>query len=152
MDGSTQQAYGVREVRHRRGRVGFDMRNLHARLVRGFWKSSLVMMAGFFAGCSGFTGPRDVTNPDPHVKVPEIRRAVVTGDRSTIPQLIIDLDNPDPAIRLFAILGLERLTGETFGYRWEDQDRIDRADAIGRWKAWQANEPSVEGKSKGMGQ
>jgi hypothetical protein len=98
---------------------------------------SLMIPLILLVGCSGFTGPRDVTNPDPHVKVPEIRRAVSRGDRSAIPQLIVDLDNSDPAVRLFAISGLERLTGQTFGYRWENQDRIDRAEAIAHWRAWQ---------------
>lgn len=121
----------------------------HARWLRGVCGMSLVMMLSVLVGCSGFTGPRDVTNPDPHVKVPEIRRAVSSGDRSTIPQLIVDLDNSDPAVRLFAISGLERLTGQTFGYRWENQDRIDRAESIARWKAWQANEQKAIGASNG---
>lgn len=94
--------------------------------------TSIVTMAG----CSGFTGPRDVSNPDPHVKVPEIRKAVEHHDMSVAPQLIEDLDASDSAVRFYAIEGLRRLTGEDFGYDWTQDNRADRRPAIDRWKQW----------------
>lgn len=87
-------------------------------------------------GCSGFTGPRDVSNPDPHIKVPEIRKAVDHHDMSVVPQLIEDLDASDSAVRFYAIEGLRRLSGQDFGYDWTQDSRSERRPAIERWKKW----------------
>jgi len=103
--------------------------------------ASLLLMASI-NGCSGFTGPRDVTNPDPHVKVPEIRKAVDRHDMSVAPQLIEDLDASDSAVRFYAIEGLRRLTGEDFDYDWTAQTRAERRPAIDRWKKWLAEHSS----------
>jgi hypothetical protein len=87
------------------------------------------------AGCSEPTGPRVVANPDVAVKVPAIKEAVLERDRSEIPAMIDELNSDDPAVRLYAIEGLRRLTNETFGYRYYD-DEERRKTAIHRWRAW----------------
>jgi hypothetical protein len=112
-------------------------RNIRQSTLVFGWVSLLTTLAG----CSAFTGPRNVTNVDPAVKIPEIRRAVDEDDRSVLPQLIEDLDSPDPAIRLYAIEGLRRLTGETFGYDWIDPDRSTRQEPIERWKQYMQSKP-----------
>ena len=61
-----------------------------------------------------------------------IERAMRTSDRSAIPKIIQQLDSDDPAVRLLAISALERLTGETRGYRYDDP-RYLRDSAIHRW-------------------
>ncbi len=45
------------------------------------------------------------------------------------------LDSQDPALRMFAIGALKRLTGETMGYHYGDPEPI-RAAAVDRWVAW----------------
>lgn len=79
----------------------------------------------------------DVRHPDPSVKIPAMKKAVREQDRAAIAPLIDDLDNDDPAVRLYAIEALERMTGETHGYQYWD-DAKDRAPAIMRWRAWLA--------------
>jgi hypothetical protein len=55
--------------------------------------------------------------------------------------MVKDLHSTDPAVRMFAILGLRRLTGETFGYRYFDGED-ERRGAAGRWEQWLAgNDP-----------
>ena len=49
--------------------------------------------------------------------------------------MVRDLGSDDPAVRLFAIGGLERMTGETLGYRYYDDEHA-RDLAIKRWQAW----------------
>lgn len=92
-------------------------------------------------GCSGYAGPRSVVNEDPTVKIPEIRKAVDRDDQSVIPQLISDLDSDDPAVRLYAIGALRRLTGNAIDYDWTQTDRVARRLAIEKWRAYVESNP-----------
>jgi len=78
-----------------------------------------------------------VTNPDPSAKIPAIKASVQTNDTSVVQQLIKDLESDDPAVRFYAIAGLQRLTGQTFGYQYY-ADEPQRAAAVQQWKAWLA--------------
>ena len=90
------------------------------------------------AGCGH--GPRHVTDSDPADKIPAIEVAVRRHDRRVIPQLVNDLDNQDPAIRLYVINGLRDLTGQDLGYKYfEDDDQ--RKPAIDRWRQWLKSQP-----------
>ena len=91
------------------------------------------------AGCGGPPPVRHVTNPDPSGKIPAIIEAVKKGDRSALPQLVKDLDNDDPAVRLYSIEGLRRITGHTFGYNYYD-DEDERQPSIQLWKQWLAKQ------------
>ena len=91
------------------------------------------------AGCGGPPPVRHVTNPDPSGKIPAIVEAVRRGDRRALNHLVKDLDNDDPAVRFYAIEGLRRLTGQTCGYRYYD-DEDERQPAIQAWKQWLAKQ------------
>jgi hypothetical protein len=101
----------------------------------------LVAVAGSIPAC---TAPRPnyvVSDSDPSVKIPAIKRSVDRkGDddddeAGTVRQLVKDLDSDDPAVRFYAIEGLRRLTGQTFEYvYYEDAD--ERKPAVARWNAW----------------
>ncbi len=56
------------------------------------------------------------------------------GDEESIPRLVGLLDDGDPAVRMYAILALEHLTGETFGYKFY-ASQAERAAAVERWQA-----------------
>lgn len=100
------------------------------------WLRPLCILAGFVAcGCSAPRGPFLVTEPDPANKIPGIKRAVERKDLSAAKQMVIDLDNDDPAVRFYAIEGLERLTGQTFDYKYYD-DEVARQPSLKRWQAW----------------
>lgn len=49
--------------------------------------------------------------------------------------MVKDLDSDDPAVRFYAIGGLKRLTGQTFGYHYYE-DEQQRRPALEKWKAW----------------
>jgi hypothetical protein len=106
----------------------------------------IVVCAGFgaLASLGGCTPPAteggfDAANPA--AKLYAIQRAGLREDRSKIPQLVEQLDSDDPAVRLFAIEALERITGETRGYKPYDPPHR-RTQAIDRWiEAYRPTDP-----------
>ena len=64
-------------------------------------------------------------------------------DTSRVRELIVLLDSDDPALRLLAINGLERLTGQTLGYAYADPEP-KRMVAIDRWVHWAKGDPGKD--------
>jgi hypothetical protein len=56
------------------------------------------------------------------------------GDAQAIDALIELLNDGDRAVRMYTILALERLCGETYGYNYYDPEP-ERAAAVARWQA-----------------
>jgi hypothetical protein len=81
---------------------------------------------------SSIEGGFDSANPA--ARIYAMKEAIRTGDDSpeTLHHIVEQLDSDDPAVRLMAIGALEKLTGRTRGYRYDDP-RPDRNDAIRRW-------------------
>ena len=75
----------------------------------------------------------DSTNPADRT------RAMAQAGQNPTPKqvrgLITELDSEDPAQRMFAIRTLERLTGETRGFRHAAPEP-ERAEAVDRWVEW----------------
>lgn len=88
----------------------------------------------FLAACARST-PEGFDAAAPEGRIPAIIDAARTGDRAAIPDLIGQLDSDDPAVRMFAIRTLERLTDRTFGYDHAAPERL-RRPAVDRWTAW----------------
>ena len=125
-----------------------DMR--HACNFGPRWRVALAR-AGPVAGllwiltsCEAPRPPRLVTDPDPAVKIPAIRQVIRKHDLSAVPQLIKDLDNDDPAVRLYAGNALEQLTGQQFGYQYFASEER-RVVAIKQWRQWFAAQPESDG-------
>jgi hypothetical protein len=78
-----------------------------------------------------------VSSDDPSLKIPAIQQDVAKRNRGNEAQMVKDLDNDDPAVRFYSIQGLQRLTGQDFGYHYFD-DADQRRPAVERWKAWLA--------------
>jgi hypothetical protein len=93
-------------------------------------------LCGALGGCFG--GGReapDIRSADPSLKIPAIKSAVQRQDMSVIGALIKDLESDDPAVRFYAIQGLQRLTGETFGYEYYAEADA-RRPALQQWQQW----------------
>jgi hypothetical protein len=86
-------------------------------------------------GCTAPRGPLVVTDPDPSVKIPAIKNAVRKKDRGAVKQLVADLESDDPAVRFYAINGLQRITGQRLGYDYYADDDA-RRPAVRRWQDW----------------
>lgn len=91
------------------------------------------------SGCSG-AGPqvKSLTDSDPASKIPAIKQKVRQKDLKSAEQLIKDLESDDPAVRFYAIEGLRRLTGETYGYHYYESDD-ERKPATLKWQEWLAS-------------
>lgn len=72
---------------------------------------------------------------DPMASIPAIQKAAETNDQRAIPALVTQLNNDDPAIRFYAFRALQRMTGNTFDYRYYD-DVDQRRPAVQRWQNW----------------
>jgi HEAT repeat protein len=86
------------------------------------------------AGCAQPKG-RGLVDDDASFKIPAIKAAVERNDADAIPDLVAALNDDDAAVRFYAIQGLRRLTGQTFDYRFYD-DEPQRQQAVQRWKQW----------------
>ena len=114
---------------------------------------ALTVATSLTCGGGGCTAPRPklvVTDPDPSVKIPAIKIAGERKDLAATPQLVEDLDSDDPAVRLYAINGLRRITGEDFGYRYYD-DPDARAPAVAQWREWLAKQQQQRPHEEGAG-
>ncbi len=81
-----------------------------------------------------------ITDDDSASKIRAMKSGVEKHDRSIIEPLINNLDSDDPAVRLYAIQALERLTNQTMDYQYYD-DSIHRQPAIQRWRDWLTRQP-----------
>ena len=105
-------------------------------------KLTAPMLPGVLMACAAgcFAPPPSVKDPDPASKIPAIKIAVAKNDHRVLPQLVEDLDNDDPAVRFYALDGLEKFSGQSFGYHYYDEADA-RKPAIERWKQWLAQQP-----------
>src|SRR3954468_1362901 len=87
-----------------------------------------IILLAALLGCNAPRGPFVVSSSDPANKIPAIKKVVRAKDLSSVRQLVKDLDSDDPAIRFYAIEGLQHLTGESFGYHYFE-DEIERIPA-----------------------
>lgn len=104
----------------------------------------LLSLAGALTpGCSP---PVDVglDSADPQGRTIALARAAEGGDDQSVPAMIRALNSVDSAQRMLAIRGLERRTGETFGYEHYAPEH-DRLEAQARWAEWWASRGEAGG-------
>lgn len=80
-------------------------------------------------------------DPTPAARLGAIRETAQSGRTEDIKELIVNLASDDSSVRFAAISALQRLTGETNGYRFNDPWET-RALGISAWKAWLAKQPA----------
>ncbi len=88
-------------------------------------------------GCAAPTTPypESLISERPAERIAAIKHAAELGDKSVIAILVQRLEDPDEAVRFFAIIALEKLTGERFGYEYFDSE-VERARAVARWRRY----------------
>jgi hypothetical protein len=87
-------------------------------------------------GC-GRTGSyrANIHSDDVNERILAIREAAQKDDKTAVPLLVDRLDDEDDAVRFFAILALDKITGHRFGYDYAEPAR-QRAEAVERWRAY----------------
>ena len=101
------------------------------------------LLAASAAAAGGCAGPREVgfNANDPGAKLAAIIQAGREKDREAIPHLIEQLESDDQAVRMYAILALERITGTRKGYRYYAPP-AERKNAVRRWvQAYREGQP-----------
>src|SRR5262249_47247462 len=86
-------------------------------------------------GCSKPDKP-SIYSPDPSLKIPALKSEDL-HDTKALRQMVKDLDSDDPAVRFYTINRLKEITGNTFGYRYYD-DEVRRKPALKKWQQWLA--------------
>jgi hypothetical protein len=113
-----------------------------------------VVVAGaavwLLAGC-GPSREEGFDSATPSGRLQAITEAAHTADASpqTLRELVVSLGSDDPLERMLAIRALEKLTGETQGYRHFD-DLASRQEAIDRWLMWLHEQGLAPGTTPGL--
>jgi hypothetical protein len=77
--------------------------------------------------------PAALNSERPEERVNALLHAAAIEDRSAVPVLVERLGDEDEAVRFYAILALEKLTGTRHGYHYYGNER-QRWRAIQRWR------------------
>jgi hypothetical protein len=102
--------------------------------------SIMVLASALIGGCYA-PEPISLNSENAPSEIPAIKLAAARHDRTAIPRLVQDLNDPDSAVRFAAINALRQITGEDFGYRYYD-DETGREPAIQRWRDWLKEHPA----------
>ena len=103
------------------------------------------------AGCAAppTPYPQALISERPAERIAAIKHAAEIGDKSVVTILVQRLEDPDEAVRFFAIIALEKLTGERFGYQYYDS-QVERARAVERWRRYlQEHRPTASQPEEG---
>ena len=95
----------------------------------------LLACACFSGGCTASSAQlrRQMESFDPAKRIDAVIQAARRKDASLTPALVDRLDDEDPAVRMYAILALERLTGERLGYSYAAPTG-KRREAVDSWR------------------
>ena len=91
------------------------------------------------SGCEPSATDGGFSNPAPGARVYAIEDAVRYNRREQIPQIVECLCSDDELVRFLAIGGLQRMTGQDLGYKFDDPDPI-RLVSYRRWRQWTIDE------------
>lgn len=104
-------------------------------VIRSLFGPILAAAAGLASSACDGPAARDRLRsaypPDRAGAIVQIERQ---RDVSAAHDLVSLLEDDDPAVRMYAIVALERLCGQTYGYRYYGPE-IERRDAVLRWRA-----------------
>ncbi len=93
-----------------------------------------VLLSAVLVACAPPANQGGFSSDNPESQLFAITRAGEDRNPAAIPQLVAKLDSDDPAVRMLAIVALERITGARLGYNPYDSGE-DRQPAIDRWTA-----------------
>ena len=87
-----------------------------------------------FSGCTG-TRRADIHSANPGERILAIRAAVEAHDQQAVPLIVDRLEDEDEAVRFYAILALDKMTGQRLGYDYAKPVE-GRAPAVERWRQY----------------
>jgi hypothetical protein len=108
---------------------------IKARMSRSFGLILILALGLSSVACRGTRLKPDVAARVIDARIAGIKHAGETHDRSALPGLIDSLNDDDPAVRMFAIVTLEKFSRDRFGYEYY-LDEEQRKPSIARWREW----------------
>jgi HEAT repeat protein len=72
---------------------------------------------------------------DPQVRINAVVAAGEARDRAAVPLIVDRLTDSESDVRFFAIMSLQKITGQTMGYRHFDPPQL-RDQAVQRWRQY----------------
>ncbi|MDY6914443.1 MAG: HEAT repeat domain-containing protein [Planctomycetota bacterium] len=78
---------------------------------------------------------RRLQDEDPTIRAQAAIEAGKWQDSKAVPYLVDRLTDSEAAVRFFAIISLEKITGQTMEYRYYAPDS-ERIAAVARWRQW----------------
>ena len=82
-----------------------------------------------------WTYQANFNSDDVNERILAIRQAGQEKNQSAVPLLVDRLEDEDAAVRFFAILALERITGHRLGYEYRQPDAM-RAKSVEIWREY----------------
>lgn len=104
-----------------------------------------------------WTFPASINSPRPEERAAAVRQAVdwsYASDaerRAVLEMLVGRLEDEDPAVRFFAIIALEKMTGTRLGYVYH-APLDERLRAVQSWRRYMAKLAETSGASAGESQ
>lgn len=96
------------------------------------WTAVVTLLTGP-TGCARPGWRQQLQSEDPLQRIDGAVSAAKADDRTAVPLLIDRLEDDDEAVRMYAILSLQRIAGTTLGYKyWADP--VDRTHMAQRWR------------------
>lgn len=88
------------------------------------------------AGCTrGAPWRASMQSDDVNERILAVREAAEKKDKASVPALVDRLEDEDEAVRFFAILALDKITGTRFGYEY-GQPAWRRARSVDKWRLY----------------
>ncbi len=96
--------------------------------------TAVATLAAGLLGCNGAAARRRLmSSGNPLDRARGAIEASDARDAAAVPQLVNLLEDPDQAVRMYAVLALRRLCADDFGYRYY-ADEPERHAAVERWR------------------
>jgi hypothetical protein len=97
--------------------------------------SAALLVGGLLVGCAQLTWRQQLQSEDPLRRIDGAVAAARAKDRSAVPLLVDRLQDDDVAVRMCAIMALEKIEGTDLGYKFWASD-IDRARMAQHWRIY----------------
>lgn len=111
---------------------------MDCKLLRWAGLATCVGWIPFITGCAATGYRANIQAPYSYDRIMAIREAGERRDQVAVPLLVDRLEDEDAAVRFYAILALERITGDRLGYRYADS-APQRQESVTRWRKYAAD-------------
>jgi hypothetical protein len=104
-----------------------------AQRARAGLLGATLFLGSLLSGCAQLTWRQQLQSENPLRRIDGAIAAARAQDRAALPLLVDRLQDDDVAVRMYAIMALEKIEGTSLGYKFWAAD-VDRARMAHRWR------------------